>query len=152
PSRCNCSRRRRKLRVWFRANRVAMSAWAVRSPTTSGSSVGSGRAGTSKVNAPARVALPPGVVTATSTAPAAWAGVTAVIWVALRSRCRGRGGAGGGRGAVEHDGGAGIAGGRREGERAGGVGQVERIAGGGGSERGIERAAAHREAGQGRIA
>src|SRR5690606_38361241 len=39
--------------------------------------------GASKENAPARVALPPGVVTATSTAPAAWAGVTAVIWVAL---------------------------------------------------------------------
>src|SRR5690606_578282 len=45
--------------------------------------VASLEAGTSKVNAPARVALPPGVVTATSTAPAAWAGVTAVIWVAL---------------------------------------------------------------------
>src|SRR5690606_3044707 len=39
--------------------------------------------GAAYVNAPARVVVPPGVVTATSTAPAACAGVIAVIWVAL---------------------------------------------------------------------
>src|SRR5690606_40197146 len=41
------------------------------------------KVGAAYVNAPASVAVPPGVVTATSTAPAACAGVIAVIWVAL---------------------------------------------------------------------
>src|SRR5690606_4882314 len=44
---------------------------------------GSGGGGTSKAKPSARVSLPPGVVTSTSTKPAAWAGVVAVIWVGL---------------------------------------------------------------------